>query len=406
MNGRPTTPDQRGDWAAACRSELARRRVPARLARVISHDRAFTLIELLVVIAIIGILIALLLPAVQEARKEARRLQCQHNLKQIGLGLHNFHEAQGQFPPSSTWDLSRGKDMIDGKNHSMLSENWVILILPFMEQQGLYDRFDLTRYITHPANAAARGTELPMMKCPEDQYNRQKFNGTKSSGVSALGDGWARGNYGANGALGYMTNSIHNSGSQYDGCAGWATDGAGNLNWPKKRLCGVMGAAAKKNLGEPWERNASLSLGRIEDGASNTIIVAEIRSGVVEFDLRGTWALSGGCASALWAHGYIGDCNGPNTSQLAGDDVWGCSNVQSAVGGDAALAAMGMGCWGGNGNNRQATARSMHDGGIQCLFADGSVHWISDYINISPRFSIWDRLMLSRDGNTIPPNSW
>jgi prepilin-type N-terminal cleavage/methylation domain-containing protein/prepilin-type processing-associated H-X9-DG protein len=375
-------------------------------ARPTSPPRAFTLIELLVVVAIIGILIALLLPAVQEARKDARRLQCQHNLKQIGLALHNFHEAQGQFPPSSTWDLSQGKGIIDQTNHSRISENWVILILPYMEQQGLYDRFDLSKYITHPVNAPARGTELPIMKCPEDQYNRQKFNGSGSSGTNALGDGWARGNYAANGALGYMTYQIHNSGSQYDGCAGWATDGAGSLNWPKPRLCGVMGAAAKENQAAPWQRNASLSLDRIKDGTSNTILVAEIRAGVVEFDLRGTWALGGGCASALWAHGYIGDCNGPNTSELAGDDVWGCSQIQNAVGGAEVLARMGMGCYGGNGNNRQATARSMHDGGIHCLFADGSVHWINDFINIYPAFSVWDRLMLSRDGETIPPGAF
>jgi len=191
-------------------------------------------------------------------------------------------------------------------------------------------------------------------------------------------------------------------------------DGGGNRNWPKERLCGVMGAAAKKNQAAPWQRNASLSLSGIKDGASNTIIVAEIRSGLVEIDLRGTWALSGGCASALWAHGYIGDCNGPNTTQLKGDDNWGCCEIQQAVGGSSGdgsqgelrLTQMGMGCYCGSGNNRQATARSMHDGGIHCLFADGSVHWINDFVNISPAFSVWDRLMLSRDGQTIPPDAF
>ena len=203
-----------------------------------------------------------------------------------------------------------------------------------------------------------------------------------------------------------MSYMHHNTGDQYDGCAGWAVDGSGNLNWPKKRLCGVMGAAARQNLASPWGRDASLTLGGITDGSSNTIIVCEIRCGVVDFDLRGTWALSGGCASALWAHGYIGDCNGPNTSEIWGDDVWGCSDICAAVGGEVKLAQMGMGCWPGNGNNRQATARSLHPGGILCLLADGSVHWIGDFINISPRFSVWDRLMLSRDGMMIPADAF
>ena len=389
MNGRATTGSPRAG--------------PARAGSI---PQAFTLIELLVVIAIIGILIALLLPAVQEARSGARRLQCQHNLKQIGLGLHGFHEARDQFPPSSTWDLSQGKGIIDQNNHNRISENWAIMILPFMEQQGLYDRFDLTQYITHPVNAAARGNELPIMKCPEDQNARQKFNGSRYS----LGNGWARGNYAANGALGYMTNSIHSD----QACAGWVVDGQGNPRWPQNAFCGVMGAAGKQNLTAPWQRNSSLSLDGIKDGSSNTIIVAEIRAGVVDIDLRGTWALGGGCASALWAHGYIGDCNGPNTTQLKGDDNWGCCEIQQAVAGSSGggsegervLTQMGMGCYCGSGNNRQGTARSMHEGGIYCLFADGSVHWISDYINISPRFSVWDRLMLSRDGQTIPLGSW
>src|SRR5688500_12419399 len=87
--------------------------------------KGFTLVELLVVIAIIGILIALLLPAVQAAREAARRYQCTNNLKQIGLAMHNYHDINGKFPPSR---IARG-DYI----------TWAVLILPYMEQQAMYE---------------------------------------------------------------------------------------------------------------------------------------------------------------------------------------------------------------------------------------------------------------------------
>jgi len=100
--------------------------------------RSFTLVELLVVIAIIGILIALLLPAVQAAREAARRATCRNNLKQLGLALHGFHDVRKTFPPSAV-------------RQGGLHENWVIKILPFLEQQALFDRFDLDLPIARTA---------------------------------------------------------------------------------------------------------------------------------------------------------------------------------------------------------------------------------------------------------------
>src|SRR5690349_22458600 len=103
--------------------------------------RAFTLVELLVVIAIIGILVALLLPAVQSAREAARRMQCQNNLKQLGLALHNYHDTNQSFPPCMSFD----KDVSDISNTPNYRANWVIRILPFCEQQNLYNAFDFTQ---------------------------------------------------------------------------------------------------------------------------------------------------------------------------------------------------------------------------------------------------------------------
>merc|ERR1711964_860225 len=97
------------------------------------YRHGFTLIELLVVIAIIAILIALLLPAVQAAREAARRTQCNNNLKQIGLALHNYHATYGVFPPGWGWRA-------DGNHHN--SWAWSAKILPYIEQGGLNDAID------------------------------------------------------------------------------------------------------------------------------------------------------------------------------------------------------------------------------------------------------------------------
>src|SRR5215218_8288732 len=105
----------------------------------------FTLVELLVVIAIIAVLVGLLLPAVQSAREAARRMQCQNNLKQLGLALHNYHDTNSSFPPCMSFDPG----VSDISNTPNYRANWVIRILPFAEQQNLYNAFDHTQYISH-----------------------------------------------------------------------------------------------------------------------------------------------------------------------------------------------------------------------------------------------------------------
>jgi prepilin-type N-terminal cleavage/methylation domain-containing protein len=97
------------------------------------RSTAFTLVELLVVITIIGILIALLLPAVQAAREAARQMQCTNNLKQIGLALHNFHDARGGMPPSH----------LSGDGHG----TWLAIILPYLEQAGILNSFDIEKTV-------------------------------------------------------------------------------------------------------------------------------------------------------------------------------------------------------------------------------------------------------------------
>jgi prepilin-type N-terminal cleavage/methylation domain-containing protein len=349
---------------------------------------AFTLVELLVVIAIIGILVAMLLPAVQAAREAARRMQCSNNLKQIGIGLHNYHDTYLIFPPSSHWENNGAHIKSLGDNKPNLNENWVIMVLPYMEQQPLYDAFNLKKYITDPENALARGTEIDVMMCPTDTFNRKPFMGSTNGGTNQLGDNWARGNYGANACLGKMhfgTNEPSQSCALED-----------SYGWRSTEWRGVMGA------------NTSLKIAQITDGTSNTLLVGEMRTGVVSFDMRGVWAMSGGCPSSLWAHGKVGDANGPNPVTPDADDLTACTAVENAVGGANQLTKMGMSCAGGGSRaNYQQSARSMHIGGIQVCLADGSVRFVNDYINITrdgAKNSVWDRLNLSQDDGVFSHN--
>ena len=125
---------------------------------------AFTLIELLVVIAIIGILLALLLPAVQQAREAARRTQCRNHLKQIGIALHNYHDQFRVFPPGSTNDVEQGGwigNPLDRHIHS-----WASLLLPNLDDGNLYRSIDYNVSSMHPNNRDPASTVVSTYRCP------------------------------------------------------------------------------------------------------------------------------------------------------------------------------------------------------------------------------------------------
>ena len=357
------------------------------------RSSAFTLVELLVVIAIIGVLVALLLPAVQAARAAARRTQCINNVKQLGLGLLNYESTNGVLPPASEWPDGARPDQIGAD----VWPNWVIRILPFIEGRTTYDAFDFNLPINAPENQLARSAVLTSMLCPEDPFNQEPFNGMDKSSTSHYGDNWGRGNYAANGALDLQQQSHAQTSLDLNNSMPFGAALPTSNGWQSDYRRGVMGA------------NVAVTLAQITDGTSNTVMVGEIRAGLVSFDTRGVWAMSGACPSSLWGHGYIGDDNGPNNLLPHADDVISCSDISRALGGAAALVAEGMGCSTFPTANIQQTMRSLHVGGVHAGFADGSVQFISDSIEISDGgqcCSAWDQLNLSADAFPVDPESF
>ncbi|MCA9047433.1 MAG: DUF1559 domain-containing protein [Planctomycetaceae bacterium] len=130
----------------------------------------FTLIELLVVIAIIAILIALLLPAVQQAREAARRSACRNNMKQLVLALHNYESTFGLLPPGYLHKPDPG-----GSPANHMGFSWGTMILPQLEQNNLYARFNFSLPVFHPINLPPREQRLPVFLCPSDPYSDGGF---------------------------------------------------------------------------------------------------------------------------------------------------------------------------------------------------------------------------------------
>ncbi|HZZ30197.1 MAG TPA: DUF1559 domain-containing protein [Pirellulales bacterium] len=208
---------------------------------------AFTLVELLVVLAIIGVLIALLLPAVQAAREAARRTACQNNLHQIGLGLLTHHEAKHAFPPG----LLDRKTSANPKGRQL---SWNVFLLPFIGEQSLFAKFDLTKAYNAQENALAAGAILPIFNCPScTRYAADR--------------------------TGMTTGDMNGNGHWDPGDNLAFTDYGGNFGF--------------NGLGKPYMNGVliyeqPISLADITDGASHTIIVSEDTGRGAAFD--GQWA--------------------------------------------------------------------------------------------------------------------
>jgi prepilin-type N-terminal cleavage/methylation domain-containing protein/prepilin-type processing-associated H-X9-DG protein len=336
----------------------------------------FTLVELLVVIAIIGILVALLLPAIQSAREAARRAQCQSNIKNVALAVLTYGSAQKDLPQGMTFP--KGIEQNIGRL-IYFSRNWIISVLPYLEEQALYDSFNFKRAINDPIttnpNCIAHATSIPVLLCPSDPYNRVMYQGGPDSGHYGS---WARGNYAGNSGNAFLYYCASEECSYSADSPGWLSD--------QRR--GVMGP------------NASIRYKRIVDGTSKTILIGEIRAGITDKDARGVWALGHAGASLLAAYGSGTDDNGPNTCNPEADDVY-----SDACGSSDAL-SLCMDCYAGT-HFAQQTVRSLHNGGAFVAMCDGSVQFITDDVETSGVFgnwgSLWDRLIASADDGMPGP---
>ncbi len=228
----------------------------------------FTLIELLVVIAIIGVLISILLPAVQQARAAARRTQCQNNLKQIGLALHQFHDAYGAFPPARLVLDGVRTLSSDGTTSGMDEPSWLIHILPHLEQTALYQKWDPYKpFGTHLVEV--RQSVVQTYLCP-DRHAGSSPIAPDSSVVISLPCGCAGGvQYIPGGAV---VDYVGNHGDISPGAVGQPTD----FYWGG-RGTGVIISSRPKMKGTDvmpgWEDRVAIR--DVRDGTSSTVMVGE-----------------------------------------------------------------------------------------------------------------------------------
>lgn len=342
---------------------------------------AFTLVELLVVIAIIGVLVALLLPAVQAAREAARRTQCSNNLKQLGLGIHNFHDTNNKFPYNF--------QLVGPNTWEALSAHY--FILPFIEQKPLFDTFQVpkTALPGQPAGAAPAG---------------------------AVGDG-AMWSFDYNGPMnvkvpGFLCPSAplgprrgqSNGGWDGPGCNyGWSTGSRVETVWAGNNFNGLIAYQHERGM-----KDAT-------DGLSNTLLASEMLSGTgidtpAKYPFNIFYTGSDGQFTAVVDKNFptINELNTIGTAALAGTSksnngtLWawyaaGQSTLNTAAPPNWKFPSAGGACCPGGAHDwgqGVLPPRSMHPGGVNCLLGDGSVRLVTNTVDLVT----WQRVGARNDG--------
>ena len=349
--------------------------------RAVRRSGGFTLIELLVVIAIIAILTALLLPAVQQAREAARRTQCQNNLKQLGLAIHNFYDAYQKLPSS----LRPPSNNTTSPRYGVITQ-----LLPYIEQESIWDLYDSTRSWSKAPNPALGSTVIPILSCasdPEDAHRLDVDPATSNSaGVVAIAD------YAASNGLDPMLVSLLQSAGLYTNVPTDPVNGYyGNQVWPQA----VKGFLAV---------NTQHTFGQIRDGLSNTI--AFVESSGRPYVYQGRVSLGNNTA----VHGV----NGGGWPRPASDFSFAASSkdgttvppvtlagaVSSNVTNGADVLAnynpnTGAPYWGVYGTSQPY---SFHSAGVNVLFGDGRVQLVASTVPV-PIFAA----LVTVSGSTLEP---
>lgn len=332
-----------------------------------TRSKGFTLVELLVVIAIIGVLVALLLPAVQAAREAARRMSCGNNLKQIGLAVHNYIDTYKRIPigtrdrdPANT---PRRRQWQSGHHRK---GTFLVKLLPFMEQGPLFDRLNFSRDVVRQLNSLGfdnRGERIENYICPSDgttsgklTRDRQYYNYAKSLGNQNMpGRGWCNeypNNSYATRAQGILGGNMFD---RFNGQTGHGSrhDGA--------RMSGVFSRYA-------W----SAKLADITDGTSNTILVGEILPSCGDHH-RGGWYNPNALWTATTAPINYNTCR----HEQIPDNQRNCNDFRNW------MTSQGF--------------KSDHPGGAQFVFCDASTHFLPETID----YTNYQRLGDRRDGETV-----
>jgi prepilin-type N-terminal cleavage/methylation domain-containing protein/prepilin-type processing-associated H-X9-DG protein len=337
-----------------------------------SRNRGFTLIELLVVIAIIGILVALLLPAVQAARESARRTQCTNNLKQIGIALHNYHDVYKRFPAEDAGAWSGVPPTLKTNDISVHAR-----LLPYLEQKPLYDMINFAVLWSDARNALAMSTPIPGFICPSDGITTVTVNGPQATGYGPALPVYpvvlATNNYYCNQGRGLLHEGVPSA------------DPA-NVNYGMPPADGI------------FYSNSFLSFAAIRDGTSHTAAFSEKvvgdQSNATATEKSDTF-LPGTFPSTL--DQAFADCLAVNIADLTKQ---GYSNV-----GAPWLEAYHSTTYymhNGTPNTRtcmyppgrmMSTANSYHNDGVNLCYCDGSVTFVFNTVDIN----VW-RAMGTRAG--------